>query len=217
MKLLLTSLVILFMSLPVSAKWVDGYVVDKEGTTIKGKVYLNNHTVKSRSAYVRDGLFLNDYHREVFFKENGKRKRAYGPEDLREYSFEYKGKFYYFESFELEYKSIVKAERQTDRFLQVMYSGHCKLYRNISESLYNDGLVRIEPTIDYYIYNSELGLTMVASVNDYKHLKDILLAYNFDQRYVDGLKKRLNIRDIPQIIIDYELWNEENRQPVFNT
>jgi hypothetical protein len=214
MKLLFTVIVlILSASLSSSAKWVEGSIITNDSTVIEGKIYLNDKNLTSKDVFIRNGVVLNEYYREVFFKQKGRKAKLYTPNEVLEYCFKHDGQRYSFKSFELHYKSIVKAEREKDCFLQLIYSGHVCLYRHISESLYTEGVMQYEPTIDYYIFNEGQGLTRVERGKNYERIQDILLAYGFDKRYVDDLKSRINIRDISQIISDYDVWKEDNAVP----
>lgn len=192
------------------ARKVQGYIIDNNSDTITGKVKISGFDLYARG-FVLTGINLEPLYSCVKFKRNDTRGfQNYYPQDISKFGFLYDSNEYIFERFIIESKSIINSDRLNDKFLNLIHKGNIALYRNFTRAnnpLRDDRLndISIE-YYDYYLYNAKNGLTKVEISKDFESLIDLLKHYDLEEEFLGTLPKNIRIGDIPDILIEYDLW-----------
>lgn len=199
-------IIILFLStMQLSAKWVDGFIETKDNNRVVGKIKLPKTEFYSGAWFIC-GFDLSYLYKAVKFKDVDNVKRIYRPDEIKGFSFRYKQRDYYFFSQIINYKSIVKSERERTYFLNVLYNGSLMLCRNelqLDEERYDAKIIMYE---DYYLYDSSIGLTKLEVNKNFSSIKDILRKYGMPEQYLKQIKTEVTIRDVKDILNDYDNW-----------
>lgn len=201
----------------MSAKNLNGYIVTQGQDTIRGevRVYLFNRITGHANIL---GVDLESLHFEVSFKSSAtSRFKTYKPDEIKGFYFEYKSREYVFHSRIINRKSMVRRERQEDRFLQLLSNETVSLYSDLRReyiptarpdwcSVINSYMVR-----EYYLYNSQRGLSQVMKSRDEKQIENLLLSYGIEQAFIDTLEPKMKFKDIRYIFIQYHAWNTDRQ------
>ncbi|MCU4177147.1 hypothetical protein [Carboxylicivirga sp. N1Y90] len=211
-------LVILCSFSPVaSAKNLKGYIVTHSEDTIRGevRVYLFNRMTGHANIL---GLDFESLHFEVSFKSNvSLRFKTYKPKQLKGFAFEHKSRKYVFHSRIIERKSMVRCEREEARFLQLLSNETVSLYVDLRRQYVNSavkdwyGMSNSYMYREYYLYNSQLGLSEVMESRDEKQIENLLVIYGIEQAFIDTLEPKITFKDIRYILIQYHAWNVDRQ------
>ncbi|MCG8582714.1 MAG: hypothetical protein MI866_22515 [Bacteroidales bacterium] len=211
MKLLLTTLFLVFATFSGFAKWVDGYITLNDGEKIIGKINVPYVNMESRAILIR-GIDLSHFYYSVRFANSKFGKKFYYPEDIKEFGFTNNGSSFHFVSENMHYKSIVKAERERSQFLQVLYKGDVTLMSRLVP-FYHEipgmegwGGVNHINSYDYYLSNSEIGLTRLEVSKTYKSIKDILTLYGVNKTFLERQPDHINRFDVYGLLLEYDHW-----------
>jgi YHS domain-containing protein len=210
MRLLIAILLFVLISPPVFAKWVDGYIETTDNVRIEGRVKLPKTEFYTGALYIY-GFDLSYFYRAVKFHDPLNGKKIYSPNEIKGFSFNYKGEDYYFISQTINYNSLVKSERQKDRFLNVLYKGSLVLLRDelqLNEERIDAKIIMYE---NYYLYDSQLGLTLLEVNKESSSLKEILHKYGISELFLNGFNDNLKIWDIKNILYKYDIWLEQHK------
>lgn len=159
------------------AKKIPGFIITNDFDTIVGDVrmYLFNRVSGNINI---TGIDLETYFYEVSFKElDTKQYKTYKPQDIIGFSFTYNTTKYMFHRFIIERKSIVKKERKTYRFLNLLFKNEISLYSDLNRVYHGNNIkdthdLSKPPSFmykDYYLYNNTVGLSKI-NRNTYKEL-----------------------------------------------
>ncbi len=216
MKRALILLFLMFTFTSVWSKWVEGYIQTKDSVRIVGEIKLPKTDFYTGGWFIK-GFDLSYLYYAVKFRGPDNKSHIYYPDELKSFSFKFKGEDHFFISETLHYKSIIKIDRQKDRFLNVIYSGALMLCRNelqLDEERIEAKIIVYE---DYYLYNSQLGLTKLEVSNNYQSLNEILKQYGMSEVYLETISHKISLRNITEVLFDYDQWlinNKDNFQVV---
>lgn len=195
----------------ISAKWVDAYVETNCNEIIYGKIQLPKMDFYSGALYVK-GFDLSYLYRYVKFKSANTGKVIYSPDEIKGYGFTYDGKDYFFITQQINFKSIVKNERQKAYFMSVVYKGSltlCKYRKQLDEERPVAKIILYE---EYFIYSEQQGLTKLQVDNEHKSIKTILHKYGVSELFLRNYEK-LTVRDVKDVLFQYDLWLSERKEP----
>ena len=199
----------------LEARKVPGFIITENSDTIYGQIKLSKFNLQTGTWFFH-GINLEPLHFEVWFRdEKSKKFRNFQAIDISGFGFNYKSQDYFFHSFTLESNTKIIKEKKRERFLQLIYNGKVKLYRNLSRAIKYDNFdynlfwkYKDQTFIyyDFFLYNKSKGLTKVEISKDIKTIKQLLYIYDFDKEYVNRLPSNTKLKNIKMILINYDLW-----------
>ena len=205
---LLLVVLLCFVTQPIFANQVPGYIVTLKNDTICGTIQAFDNIF-----LFRVGIYETDqncFNSKVSFKAKNETKfRTFYPEDIRAFEFRFKGVHYIFKSFQIERNSIIASETKQNRFLCLLYKGYLELYQdNLFVTNYNT-TKKESPEIsltDFYLFSQTNRLINVQKTDKYKIVRDLLAEYNVDDRFLQEMPDNLNFKDIKKILKLYDIW-----------
>jgi len=207
-KLLVLS-VIFLISMNSHAKWVEGYIVTSEDEHVKGSIQISVFDSHSYGYYMI-GFDMTYLYNHIKFRHLDKTKEVLEPCDIRGFSFSFKGVDYHFISQIVDYKSIVRNEREYDRFLNVVYSGTISLCRNRLRLNHPADFIYDETYYyDYYLVSDHHGFTKVERSSELATLKELLLYCKMDNAFLQTIEADLSVRDLQKTLYAYDRWLEK--------
>lgn len=216
---LILSIVLISSTDYLEAKKVSGFIITEFSDTIYGTIRISEFDLLT-GGWIFNGINLEPFHFEVSFRNNeNERFRNYKAGEILEFGFTYKSIDYYFHSFILESNSIFKKERRRDRFLQLCYKGKISLYKNVSQITTPDNCIKSSLNnsqfydyYDYFLFNKILGLTKVEMTKNIKTMNDFLFIYRIDEEFLEGIPKNTKLKDVKTVLMNYEIWLNENEK-----
>lgn len=216
-KLLLLGIICLLPAQYCSAKKVPGYVVSHSSDTINGEIEIPRYDILTRG-YSINGINLESLYISVRFKNPNKKKRkriTYSPTDIKAFGFKYKESRYLFKSFTIENKSIIKSEREQQRFLSlILYAELSKIaiYKDvIRQAQYENSTnstLRYQTTVkhDYYLFNEKIGLKRVEKNKAYRTLTEMLRYFEIEDEFLQQLSPTITFKQVKEVLVEYEKW-----------
>ncbi|WP_439181833.1 hypothetical protein [Carboxylicivirga taeanensis] len=211
MKAIITC-IFLFVSVSISAKWVEAYIETNQNEIIYGKIQLPKAEFYTGAWYVKgfDWSYLNRY---VRFKSTDTGKVIYNPEQIRGYGFKYRGEDYFYITQVIDRKSIVKSERKKAYFMNVVYNGSlmlCKYRKQLDEER---PVAKIILYDEYYLYNEQLGFTKLQVDEQHQSLNSILCQYGVSAFFLRKVGP-LSIHDVKKVLYQYDVWLSEQEEQI---
>ncbi|MCU4154768.1 hypothetical protein J1N10_02200 [Carboxylicivirga sp. A043] len=223
MRLFLIALFLLLTTATSFAKWVDGYITLTDGTNVNGRINVPYVNMESRAILLL-GTDLSHFYYSVRFANKELGKKCYYPGDIKGFGFTIKAADFHFVSLDVQYRSIVKNEREREQFLHVLYSNEVVLMTRLVPFYYEIpgmegwGGVNHVNSYDYYLYNSEMGLTRLQVNKEFKSLKNILQLYGVSEVFLEQLPENIKRFDVYNILLEYDMWKTSRGQStILNT
>jgi len=149
----------------VEAKKLKGFIVTEQNDTIYGSIKVNKYNPRT-GAYYFFQINLESCYSQIYFKQEGKpRFKLYTPDQIKGYSFNFKDQDYYFHSFLIQSKSIVRSEQSRYAFLILIkktrqtsiYRSQRYMMKQYDESVYNYFSIstNIIPQYTYYYHKNK--------------------------------------------------------------
>jgi len=204
MKRYIIGLIVISFTCVTSAKWVEGSIETYDDGFIQGKIYVPNFNVYT-SGYNTQDIDLSHFYYSVHFKDLNNDRVVLEPHDIKSFRFKFKGIEYFFISKVLCYNSIIRNERTRSCFLNLIFRGAismCRMSLTISQNPDNWSI----PYHDYYLHNDSIGTIKIEKSKDFNSIKDILRYFRMDERYLMKLPENISIRDVKNILRNYEIW-----------
>jgi hypothetical protein len=210
--IVLVGLILNFKSLLASK--VPGYIILNSSDTLFGEIKVSRFDSYTGDIVIL-GIHLEPFHSSVMFRETGNRHfKSYTPKDLIGFGFVNKTVSYRFKAFVMAHKSMVKSDRESLRFLSLIYEGEISVYRDIvrKENYSMKGSLneKVIDYYDYYLFNNRHGLKKVNWSKDYNTPIDLLLNYEIDQKFIEKLPSNVRFENIVDILQEYEKWKVMN-------
>ena len=208
----LLTLCLLFMCCHcIEAIWVNGYVKISNTERLEGQIYVSQCN-PATSGVTFSGIGLEDFYTRVMFRSRSQSRRVYEPNDIIEFGFTYQLQDYVFQSFVLMYTSMIRHDRTRNRFLCLMYKGTFSLYQDNEMMQWPVCGPEYVAYQHYYLYSESIGLTKVEVSKSHKCLKNLLVMYGMDKEFLSAVPDTIGIRDIKQVLIDYDIWLQFKQQ-----
>ncbi len=209
-KFLLLILVLLAPIGKATGKTVRAFVVTNEADTILGEIRLSSFN-QATGAFFITGFEQEALHYEVWFRPVGKKRfKQYAPNDLRLYTFSYKGQTYEYRKFSMLKRNINAKKRQQDRFLLLIHSSKVKLYKDVIREPYRKPHEEIITSYyhfsDYYLFNEKNGLVKVKPDKERTSILDLLSWFDLEEEFLNLLPKHSNFKDVSSILSHYIDW-----------
>lgn len=215
---------VLFMPLQnLLSKNARAFVVTNTNDTILGEVKLSWYNKTTGGIHI-NGFDIDVLHYEMYFRELGKKGwKLYHPSDIKFFTFVYRHQTYEFRSFVIERKSIYNPEKHKKRFLLLLHNSKVKLYKDVRRNYnpYNEVRKVYHPEFkyvssansysnyfDYYLYNTEQGLTRAIKSSETFSVLTLLDKYGIEKDFLNTLPKIVNFKDLKRILKDYAEWSK---------
>lgn len=204
----------IFLSLiysSLSARELDGFIVFNNGNKIEGKIRVTSVNYPTGAITVNNINYVPLYV-SVFFKENGTRRfKEYYANDIDRFGFVYDGQDIYFFSVALPVKEWNQFKYKK-KFLRLLVNGQLVLYDNKSLVKFGNDYTEIT---DYFISDNHNNVTNVAD-NEYATFEDYLVkGLKIDKEFLKNQPYKINIRNIRDIIYNYNKWKRVEAENQF--
>jgi hypothetical protein len=208
---------------------VDGYIVTAKSDTVYGIIQLSMFDqaasgIKLRGAFIYFGLFdqeasgsqLNgafdqiSLSTKVYFKKKTDRSfKAYSPEDIAGFGFNYRTETFTFRQMEVPKYNMFQRESKKKLFLCLVYEGYIELYKysGLYENMTtNADQSKFKGYTDFYLYNHKTGLVKVEQTDKVRTVRTLLQPFNLDEKFAREIPDDINFRDIKQVLVLYDKW-----------
>lgn len=194
------------------AKKVSGFIITNKQDTLYGTIRLPDVSMASGNFFIK-GFDLESLHFLVRFRGRSEKSfHAYSPDSIQEFGFCFDHAYYFFKSFQLEYKSMLKTDRQRSRFLYQAYRGTIALYRIKLSTFIPDRTISREENMkyheinEYYLYSQLGGLVKVEQNNSTPTVRELLRACDADEEFVQTVPENTSFKEIKSILALYDAW-----------
>jgi len=184
----------------------SGYIITHNLDTLYGTIKLQ------RFNQVTGGYMFNKFDIEsqlstVYFKKDEEKKfKKYTPQMILGYGFSYDKEDYYFKSFKLDHKSLIKSEREEYIFLYLIHQGYIDLYEKTKTIFPVSSSLRDAPIViyEFYLYKDSVGLFKVEKNDSIKTINDLLIRYKLNQEFIDNIPSDTQFEYIKLLLDAYD-------------
>lgn len=185
----------------------EGYIITEKSDTVFGTVKL---TKFQNGRVLLNGFDVESLQYQISFKEkDGRRYKTHFPGSIVGFGFTYEYENYSFTSFIIDYKSVLPADRQRNRFLCRVYKGKLNLYQNIitvnNPSAFNSNN-NFSTYYEFFVQNSSKGLLKVEKTKSIQSLRDLLQHFGVDEKFILEVPLYTDLGDIIKVLQQYDKW-----------
>lgn len=207
--------VLLLMSLvgginTLSAINVVGYIITNLNDTLSGTIQISKFDQAASGIKLGGDFDQVSLSTKVFFKKNTDRSfKAYTPDDIKGFGFNYRSSIFTFRQMEVPMFSLFQREGKKKMFLCLVYEGFIELYKisGLYENLTTNADQRkFKGYTDFYLYTPENGLVKVEQTDKVKTVRALLQPFKLDEKFTREIPDDINFRDIVKVLSLYDKW-----------
>jgi hypothetical protein len=194
--------------LPVGkALEAEGYIIKENSDTVFGTIKLT----KFQNGYVLlSGFNVETLQYQISFKEkDGRKFRTHLPGSIVGFGFTYEYENFTFTSFIIDYKSVIPADKQRNRFLCRIHKGKLNLYQNIitvknpsAINSHND----FSTYYEFFVQNNSKGLLKVEKTKNIQSIRDLLKQFDVDEKFILEVPLYTDLSEIRSVLQQYDKW-----------
>jgi hypothetical protein len=193
---------ILIISVSVTARELEGYIILKNGNKIYGTIQIPIVKQANGEIIINNINYLPLYI-SVYFREKGTKKfKEYFADDIDGFSFKYDEQEIFFFSMQLPVQSFGK-EKYLKRFLRLLVNGTLILFDAKTQILYGNNY---SEETDYYISDRNNRILKVSD-NNYDSFEEYLIKeLKIEKEFIHNQSCKINVSNLKEIIFNYNSW-----------